>query len=1128
MSFQPKKLMSEIFSSSASRIFGGALCGGLIVGIFMKIARNFDFSFHNSLIWILWIVVVFIVVITAYNIWRIWCVDNIIEKKKNDERDTSEISSDTRSEIWEKLKTKKRETKRMVSIAKKEMKQYFRQEQKKFSETKRRKYDLPYVIHLGKMDSGKTKLIRNSNLFFSIKGNTYPGGTPYCDMWGPDGAVLLDTPGRYAISANPDIDKQEFKLFLKELVKYRPRRPIDGVIVAISAESLMDDSISEMKENAKSIREALHAAISTTSIVFPVYIMITMMDRILGFSEFVKSLDDKNDHQQIFGWNRPNIDISPFNFNEYSNFFDAQSQRLDMWVLRRTKTLSSNIDSDNIYRICAFPAAFRQLKMLLSCYLEIIFKHDSHQNHDRKDHPLIFRGCYFSSSMQKGKAYYRYVFDDIERSDSQKYQEEISQQNTQSSRSYFVDQFYKNVFMEKNLVTQTKPTVLRELKYFSAAVVVAVIAFLIIAFTLKPFYQQLKYSVKPINEIVFDVRGMLFEDETMPLSTTISYINSIENSRGGISLSKNKQIMQDLKIIEDALIIKGVFRPLIEETGKAFADISLTNTEQKRIFIKALKQYILIISGKSLSQISIGPILNFLSMSRKLQGNISHKNINYLIKTYPRGNYVIDILDAPPIKEIIQTKHGLLSLHSFWKACTNDKWQKNWLNLKHVADSYLKLFEKIDKKNVKKFKHYSELLINKEHKIFLDPPENLKKICIDDYDSLLEGCSTENTVRVKNTIDRHKSVCSSLKVKMDGGWENSQKSYRYLLKPDGTVNPNLVTLIDALSATVEFGQLFLKQHKRLLKRDKEMSGLISGWYDEWNKEKDILKSRISFKVSSLIDKGWRKEELIIHLNSYLDNVVRHEMKAAIKYGMNITFSNFEKFWRRKIGHQFPFNDAKIASVSNYNSLVRTVNISTASMSSLHDFFYSPKNGFEKFSENLESLTNLTFSPELSKKQKKFITRCLDWKKFLYDKSGLPNEHQLIISLLSKNSGKSLFTKMLIQGMSESNETTSSVLRFSGNHKQTFLKWDLALNPEFLFKAMNEGTQKSSILNIKGNNLLLPGYLYQFGQKSLGGIRWDFIVSFPFFSEKGHRKLIDVNLRLEWDQTIPPIIHWSQI
>ena len=62
------------------------------------------------------------------------------------------------------------------------------------------------------------------------------GGTRNCDWWLTNEAVILDTAGRYTTE---DDDRDEWLAFLDTLTKHRPKRPINGLIVAVSVSELM-------------------------------------------------------------------------------------------------------------------------------------------------------------------------------------------------------------------------------------------------------------------------------------------------------------------------------------------------------------------------------------------------------------------------------------------------------------------------------------------------------------------------------------------------------------------------------------------------------------------------------------------------------------------------------------------------------------------------------------------------------------------------------------------------------------------------------------------------------------------------------------------------------------------------
>src|SRR6266545_1810919 len=103
-------------------------------------------------------------------------------------------------------------------------------------------YELPWYVIIGAPGSGKTTALVNSGLHFPLEQRSGKGalrgvgGTRNCDWWFTDEAVFLDTAGRYTTQdSDSEADSAGWAEFLSLLVKYRKRRPVNGVILTISA-----------------------------------------------------------------------------------------------------------------------------------------------------------------------------------------------------------------------------------------------------------------------------------------------------------------------------------------------------------------------------------------------------------------------------------------------------------------------------------------------------------------------------------------------------------------------------------------------------------------------------------------------------------------------------------------------------------------------------------------------------------------------------------------------------------------------------------------------------------------------------------------------------------------------------
>lgn len=98
-------------------------------------------------------------------------------------------------------------------------------------------YELPWYIVIGNPAAGKSSAVVNSGLQFPFadKGTSNIiqgiGGTRNCDWFFTTEGILLDTAGRYSVHEE---DREEWLGFLGLLKKYRPKAPINGIIIAAS------------------------------------------------------------------------------------------------------------------------------------------------------------------------------------------------------------------------------------------------------------------------------------------------------------------------------------------------------------------------------------------------------------------------------------------------------------------------------------------------------------------------------------------------------------------------------------------------------------------------------------------------------------------------------------------------------------------------------------------------------------------------------------------------------------------------------------------------------------------------------------------------------------------------------
>ena len=262
-------------------------------------------------------------------------------------------------------------------------------------------YDLPWYVIIGAPGSGKTTALVNSGLKFPLEPRVGKGalkgvgGTRNCDWWFTDEAIFLDTAGRYTTQdSDATSDAAGWAEFLALLRKYRKRRPVNGVILTISATDLMTQGDTGREAHVEAARRRLMELNRELRIQLPVYVMVTKCDLVAGFTEYFDDLAHEG-RAQVWGVTFPYEQTLN---GEAAQVFPAD---FDALMTRLNERLFARIEEDRDVRrrtqMFAFPQQMAALRDALTGFVHDVF---SATRFDQQQ--ILLRGVYFTSGTQEG------------------------------------------------------------------------------------------------------------------------------------------------------------------------------------------------------------------------------------------------------------------------------------------------------------------------------------------------------------------------------------------------------------------------------------------------------------------------------------------------------------------------------------------------------------------------------------------------------------------------------------------------------------------------------------------------------------------------------------------------------
>lgn len=241
----------------------------------------------------------------------------------------------------------------------------------------------PWYLLIGLDQAGKTSLIEQSDLSHI---ETLKSKAQNFTSWITPHEVYIRTPG-YLLTKARYIPT--WLKLIECLLKIRPKYPIDGIILTISCNQLIELDKKAYEEFSLQLHSVLFQIAQALTKPIPIYLIVTKLDEIRGFRSYFGLLSDE-ERSHPFGFV---IDIKQdlASFNELlSSRFHKLVERLNDRLLWRMEQVQR---PEQVEHIQNFPLQIEYLTQIIQELIQLCFTGQTYSI-------CKLRGCFFTTIFQ--------------------------------------------------------------------------------------------------------------------------------------------------------------------------------------------------------------------------------------------------------------------------------------------------------------------------------------------------------------------------------------------------------------------------------------------------------------------------------------------------------------------------------------------------------------------------------------------------------------------------------------------------------------------------------------------------------------------------------------------------------
>lgn len=435
--------------------------------------------------------------------------------------------------------------------------------------------NMPWFLLLGAEESGKTSAIKNACLNTAVSSlvkNIGISATENCDWWFLDKSIVLDTAGRYVVPADVEEDSEEWFEFLNLLANYsHKRKPLNGIVITITAQRLIQNDTMLLRDEGQNLRKCIDSLMRNCWAKFPVYILITKMDQVFGFSQTFLDLT-KAETDQAAGYINTNRQDWQGAVN---NFLTDISQRLS--AIR--STVMNELAECHEPGVIILPQEFLALGSGLTEFAKAIFENNPYQ-----EQPFC-RGIFLSSAQQTSSSVSTIIHD----GDDYLSTEVNSKDN---SRGLFLRDFFDKVLPQDKDLVQSAYNSLKWRYILSSISLIPILCLFVALASL--YTASYIHNRNILNQFLSDFRKppVMTNDINLNLQTLAAFqvdIKRLEKSSNAwfvptLGLNNSSELVKRLKVQYVGLYEEGFINRVNQQLysqidqidqGKSTAEVSL-------------------------------------------------------------------------------------------------------------------------------------------------------------------------------------------------------------------------------------------------------------------------------------------------------------------------------------------------------------------------------------------------------------------------------------------------------------------------------------------------------------------------------------------------------------------------